>query len=94
MNTTTHHCDWIPEAKAQSLDGWHPIETAPKDRTSILVFEKDCEPYVAHWSIFGCCWIPSTEQIAINGNATFKYHSVDKNITHWMPLPQPPKDQQ
>ena len=68
---------------------WQPIETAPKDGTMILAAH--CDPArqnmtVAYWD-FGSIkfniighWRTSTHEILTIGK-----------VTHWMPLPEPPK---
>lgn len=60
---------------------WQPIETAPKDGTSILATEIDGEPVVSYFDEGG--WVYSWH--AYDG-----YHHW--NPTHWQPLPAPPKD--
>lgn len=58
---------------------WQPIETAPKDGTDILVYEKykDSE-YIVVASNHGFYW-------------AFDDRDTEINPTHWMPLPEPPK---
>lgn len=65
-------------------EGWQPIETAPKDGTTIIVLDGSCvEP--AMWDCEeevdgGQCWRasdPAWERI---------------QPTHWTPLPPPPTD--
>lgn len=57
--------------------GWQPIETAPKDRTEILVWdEEDKTCYTAFWN-------PTADAYCIaNGEKAV--------ATYWMPLPAPP----
>ncbi len=75
---------------------WQPIETAPKDGTFILAI---CSPEA--W----CPVIVRWNNNVVNDFGTvleegwgdeFKtYHIDGLNMpTHWMPLPQPPKDNQ
>jgi len=61
---------------------WQPIETAPRDGTSVLVF-CDNQFKIGHWSIIGKGWRYSF--ILQDRNAL--------NPTHWMPLPAPPTTQ-
>jgi len=58
---------------------WHPIETAPKDGTIIIVYEPgfyqtaawEANEFKAGWSNASGSWLG--------------------DVTHWMPLPPPPK---
>lgn len=56
---------------------WQPIETAPRDRTKILV-ACDAEVFAATWcdSFRAFC-------IDLDGQPL-------REATHWMPLPKPP----
>ncbi len=55
---------------------WHPIETAPKDGTRILIF------FPAHSYIeVGCFW---------EGYWTDDNGDVTVPPTHWQPIPPPP----
>lgn len=64
---------------------WQPIETAPKDGTSMLLCrwddnEQDVLPIVSgFWSRLSEVWFAEM---------------VGRNVTptHWMPLPPPPED--
>lgn len=64
---------------------WMPIETAPKDGTDILIFEPCSDLcqyniiYVVHYS--DKSWVESAGEM----------YSVFYP-THWMPLPEPPKE--
>ena len=61
--------------------GWQPIETAPKDRKSVLVHRADNKcTYVAIWDDITDGWRH------FGGSR----YVVDGEITHWMPLPEPP----
>jgi hypothetical protein len=65
------------------MNGWQPIETAPKDGTRVLVadanspwpYGTDEGPHLAAWD--GYCWC-----IQLDGQSA--------RPTHWMPLPAPP----
>lgn len=61
---------------------WLPIESAPKDGTTIMVWRKN---HGGIWwgSFDGHKWL------VVYGNN--KVHA--KDITHWMPLPTPPKQE-
>ena len=63
-----------------SKDKWQPIETAPKDGTRILVWDDDTIE-TAYWAIFRSRW-----EHAWDGAELGAFE-----ITHWMPLPEPPQ---
>lgn len=55
---------------------WQPIETAPKDGTEVLTFNRTLGIIVA------ACkkeWVD-----------TWDGHKLYGEFTHWMPLPEPP----
>lgn len=56
---------------------WKDIETAPRDGTPILAADKGTYAYVAEWISANRVWI----------GADGMYWEP----THWMPLPEPPK---
>lgn len=72
---------------------WQPIETAPKDGTRILVWA--LEGYgIAYWGngaynrstrSYDLCWV--------NGLRVLRKARCFRNVTHWMPLPNPPKQE-
>jgi hypothetical protein len=80
-------------ARLRELATWQPIETAPQE-TPILIghwFQDDSNYYGSKW-----LWIISGEYEGKDFYASFQddivklgefYHTV----THWMPLPEPPK---
>lgn len=59
---------------------WKPIETAPKDGSSILVFNG--KTGAVHWD--GAGWVAGIS--CSNGSAFY----LGNPPTHWMPLPPPP----
>lgn len=71
------------------MTDWRPIETAPKDGRSIVVFNPsrggcvaDQRYLVVHWVGWGGgIWEAST--------GMGKYD--DYELSHWMPLPPPPQ---
>ena len=64
---------------------WQPIETAPKDGTSILTYPHYC---VTHWESEDCYpeagWVVAWEDC-------MEQYITNKIATHWMPLPPPPE---
>lgn len=65
--------------------GWHPIATAPKDGTTVLVRHKDCVGEVYDVAIFAGVQ-PDGEQRWIMGDIRLE----SRQLTHWMTLPGPP----
>lgn len=77
--------DHLTRARALGPE-WQDISTAPKDGTSVLVYERGdiCTAWfdeIAAWS---------------NNRQKGRWMSSDEVFTgapsHWMPLPQPPKE--
>ena len=61
-------------------EGWRPIETAPKDKSNIVLLRQPCG------SIANGFWLAE----AYAGNGAWIWPYVHKTPTHWMPLPPPP----
>ena len=84
---------------------WQPIETAPKDGTSVLLYipHRICEGWFSkgEWSedtpispaeYSGEVWVCCDDEFQVEvelGPDGFECHFP---ITHWMPLPEPPKE--
>jgi hypothetical protein len=63
---------------------WQPIETAPKDGTTLLVFDRNDGPVVAEWERhFGGMWTVSAYALDTS--------RVSCDPTHWMYLPIAPE---
>lgn len=59
---------------------WQPIETAPKDGTTIIGGKPFFDPFICHWrDAKGGQWFSDV--------AHGFWH---EDVTHWMPLPEPP----
>ena len=66
-----------------SVSVWKPIRTAPKDNSDILVWSKDAElVQQVYWNFYHKMWSVSTLENC----------PPYAPPTHWMPLPEPPKD--
>ncbi len=76
---------------------WQPIETAPKDGTSVLIYK----PKALRKQVEEAYWVTPWEDapdeqchwstpIGIAGRG---YTILPSSVTHWMPLPQPPGEQ-
>jgi hypothetical protein len=60
---------------------WQPIETAPKDGTHILFWDGD--------GMSVCYWVGRRWDLVQTGAYA---EDADCWPTHWMPLPEPPKE--
>jgi hypothetical protein len=63
---------------------WRPIETAPKTKTILLLTEYE-DVISGEWSF---------EDRDDPGQWFGWQEPLDQKVTHWMPLPQPPQEQQ
>lgn len=63
---------------------WQPIETAPDG--VMLLFADMQAAEARNWAF--CGW----RHNGLRGNAVQMPDRTAANATHWMPLPQPPKD--
>ena len=64
---------------------WKPIETAPKRKVIDLWLVDTTSG--AGFRVTDCKWDKNEKDWTQNGNG-FRFHYI---ITHWMPLPEPPK---
>lgn len=88
----------VPERGCPAADGWRPIEAAPKDGTSILVF-RDGEAHVARWYAEACVWgcsapVPPGNVRTFSGIGPWRFGNIEAwaGPSHWQPLPAPPSD--
>lgn len=73
------------------MDAWRQIETAPKDGTSVLLWEKYSDsPVVGFYHSRREKWFADTEHYDTDGNACVIDKLSQDLITHWMPLPAAP----
>ena len=82
---------WQARASQDKSADWQPIETAPKDGTAVLVWNKGCG-----------CWVASY-RLPMRGEPQNESHYVHEwrdgggrwaSPTKWMPLPPTPKGQE
>lgn len=73
---------WEERAAQVEARGWRPIEEAPKDGTSILVYSWHGQ-YVVSWDTDELWWY-------VDGNKHGPYTLRGDAPTHFMLLPQPP----
>jgi len=82
------------------MSEWQPIETAPRDGSEFLAYDSRTKRQdVCHMRNFSLSdvknWVCQPSQFDGEygpDNNDFGYEWGD--ITHWMPLPPPPKDAQ
>lgn len=78
------------------MSEWQPIETAPKDGSSILVFCK-YGVRIAYWNIGPCIWerksVPCWTVFEPDDYFYAEHLLEEAEPTHWMPLPLPPTQQ-
>lgn len=77
------------------IQGWQPIETAPKDGTRILVWSDELyqKPYIAWYGEdSGFHELPpGYEWLTGDGDSnSYGYYYTPCKPTHWMPLPDAP----
>ena len=65
---------------APALQGWQPIESAPKDGTAFLAWEREWR------GPFKCWWHVKNRNEAY----WMDFDDSDPQPTHWQPLPPPP----
>ena len=91
LNTRAH-----PENTQPQIDGWQPIETAPKDGTQFLGYIPELGYKNDRGKLQGCnvhvCWYghsysENKDRFHIYAIGAFAEEIIP---THWMPLPPPP----
>jgi hypothetical protein len=79
-------------ADARKGREWRPIETAPRDGTTIIICTNSAEepdPCMAHFR--DGKWVCTTKEDWDAGDREFrKYAWWSPDATHWMPRPAPP----
>ena len=65
---------------------WQPIETAPRDGTHVLI-------YVPGWINGSEARYLDDEGWWLANNDPTDHWGEQQHPTHWMPLPNPPKEQ-
>jgi hypothetical protein len=75
---------------------WQPIETAPKDASSILIYDGKFVERVAWYWIdrpHTCGWWAiqgGDDAVAFSDYSDTRAKVDEEEATHWMPLPEPP----
>jgi len=78
------------EEKLRMINQWQPIETAPKDNTPLLLYNKidDGLHYieVGYWETYLCWSGPIPEE-----GPGWQWNYIGVDPTHWMYMPLGPK---
>jgi len=78
------------EEKLRMINQWQPIETAPKDNTPLLLYNKidDGLHYieVGYWETYLCWSGPIPEE-----GLGWQWNYIGVDPTHWMHIPLEPK---
>jgi hypothetical protein len=90
--------DFMYESVEQAivlLEGWRPIESAPKDGTRVLVYGPR-GVLIAWWNTEPTVWERSPRacwSVFTPDDFFYSVHLVEdrEKPTHWMPLPEGPK---
>ena len=67
---------------------WKPIDSAPRDGTAFLGFLPQFGGYIADQRIQRCTWSGWG-----GGVWDCQFEKGGRGPTHWMPLPEPPKQE-
>lgn len=77
--------------RERDVSGWRPIETAPKDGTTILVFGHPESIELVRYTraaVYSAAWDNIDEAFCLSGG-TWLGPFIEPS--HWMPIPEPPK---
>lgn len=67
---------------------WQPIETAPKDGTHIMVWDASfTDDFGSEPQNVVVCWCKDRWELSHYD----AFSCSPANVTHWMPLPEPPQ---
>lgn len=80
-----------PDAGEAEAVAWLPIATAPKDGTTVMLWERYNDvPVVGFYSDRRGKWYADTSNYDANGDAIVIDKLSQELISHWMPLPAAP----
>jgi len=71
---------------------WQPIETAPLDGQTILLYR-----HISSWHVIGYGHWVTDDEPSMCGWLSYGFDDPPGNLglgapTHWMPIPEPPND--
>jgi hypothetical protein len=79
-------CTGPASSPPERSEGWQPIETAPKDGTSVLCYVPNRRGFFSRQDVAVVAWIENGWQSVNSG------HWIYSEVTHWMPLPLEPSN--
>ena len=77
--------DLAPNTQGGETMKWQPIETAPKDGTTVLVYEG----YYKSGDLIHTAQYSARQWVVLDG---MEGDFMLEDPTHWMPLPEPPPE--
>ena len=82
----------VENERLKPLSSWHPMRTAPRDGTKIVVLgnnygDKEQGTHICIASCIDGLFYHENDDIGMNVDSGFFL----EHLTHWMPLPEPPK---
>ncbi len=75
------------------LEGWRPIESAPKDGTAIIAYCVHANSKYATNSIQEGWEYPVIAKWIDHNGGGWTWHGMAGTFTHWRPLPKGPADE-
>jgi len=88
----SHDIKIAAKAAIEAMQGWRKIETAPKDGTEILLYDRNRKNrYIGYWEIQEHNTRP---QPYWHNCCTYRDIMYQRTYppTHWQPLPTPPEE--
>lgn len=80
-----HGIKYVPTAQVQEVSGWQPIETAPRDGTTVLLYAPGWDSPKTGWTYGKDDW----------QDCPYSHKGSENYLpTHWMPLPAAPAKQE
>ena len=68
------------------MSGWISVKTRkPDDSKAVLVWCPE------RWNIYAACWTGKEGRWRVFGDGLNRKLDDQQKVTHWMPLPEPPK---
>jgi hypothetical protein len=77
------------------MSNWINVkDRLPPNLEDVMVYEKYCEiPFIGWYNLGEEVWGVNTDFVEVIGDAYLENNVGAKNVTHWMPLPNPPESE-